>query len=202
MWNQVCKTPPKHTKQANNGRFKFTCIDPQWQTKQATELWGPYGAEWGLTNIQFTPLDDEAGKTLLLTADFYYPIFDGSPAPDHARFEIAVDLPFRRGRDVAKCLITAAKSKALSFLGFGADVFMGMYDDVSYVQQQEIASKDSEVVRRTMLARVKSAESVEVLEEQTAKLTQMIADDIVSGSIGHEVYSAIDARRKELEASK
>ena len=32
LWNKVNVTSPEYTKQANNGRYKFTCVDPMWQT--------------------------------------------------------------------------------------------------------------------------------------------------------------------------
>lgn len=190
LWNKVCSTPPKHTKEANNGRFKFTCIDPQFQTKQATEIWGPYGGAWGLRNFRWEKIEVLETVNIFLCAEFYYP--DG-------QFDVLVDMKYRPGFDTAKCLVTSAKSKALSMLGFGADVFMGMYDDVHYVQMQQVKQKDSEALRKTMLARVRLAEDPAKLDEQESKISEMIADDIVSASVGGEVLAAIEKRRGELK---
>lgn len=189
IWKQVCHTNPEFTKKANNGKFEFTCIDPQYQTEQATALWGPYGGRWGMRNLRFTTLVFGEVPNMMLQAEFFYP--DGA-------FDIAVDMKYRPGGDTCKCLQTSAKSKALSYLGFGADVFMGMFDDVSYVKMQEIKHKDSDVVRKEMLARVKSATSVEKLETQRLKLLEMYADDIVSQSVFAEVSAAIESRLNEF----
>ena len=47
LWEQVCTTDPDITKKVNT-RGGFTAIDAQAQIKRATELWGPYGSEWGV----------------------------------------------------------------------------------------------------------------------------------------------------------
>ena len=48
IWNSNCTTNPAFTKYVKQ-RGGFTAIDAYYQIRQATELWGPYGASWGLT---------------------------------------------------------------------------------------------------------------------------------------------------------
>tara|TARA_Y100000310_G_scaffold280644_1_gene300517 strand:+ start:603 stop:1253 length:651 start_codon:yes stop_codon:yes gene_type:complete len=126
LWNAVCTTPPEHTKRVNQ-RGGFTAIGAQWQIQQATELWGPYGANWGMGALEWGTITDAAGNVVEVTlnAMFQYP--NGS-------FPIGTDAAFRPGNDTRKKLLTDATTKALSKLGFSADVFLGKYDDNKYVQ--------------------------------------------------------------------
>ncbi len=132
IWEQVCKTNPQYTK-AVNQRGGFTTIDVYFQIHQATELWGAYGSSWGLRNLKRTLLLE--AEMAFLDATFYYP--DGE-------FEIGnnIDMKTRSARngdkwddEFVKKLETNTISKALSRLGFGADVFMGLFDDQRYVNE-------------------------------------------------------------------
>jgi hypothetical protein len=125
LWNAVCITDPAYTKKADT-RGGFTSINATWQAWQATELWGPYGKEWGMKNIHYDfigPEDHPAGIYIL--AEFFCPV---------TKFEIGTDMPYKPNDDCFKKLLTDATTKALSKLGFSADVFFGMYDDNRYVQ--------------------------------------------------------------------
>ncbi len=126
IWDKVCRTNPKDTKKMNFGPG-LTAIDPTSQLKKATELWGPYGGDWGLENITFGKIDGTKND-FLAQATFYYP--GGS-------FEVFADDTFASRKDAFKKFVTSLRSKALSFLGFNADVFAGQYDDEVYVEQQE-----------------------------------------------------------------
>ena len=54
LWNQVCETNPEDTKPfKGKGGFRGTAIAAQTQRKRATELWGPFGAEWGVNSEVF-----------------------------------------------------------------------------------------------------------------------------------------------------
>jgi hypothetical protein len=128
LWNAVCTTAPSDTKKVNS-RGGFTSICAQSQIRAATEQWGPYGTDWGMGELQFDEIRNAAGELVEVTllAMFVYP--GGS-------FQIAADASYRAGNDTRKKLLTDATTKALSKLGFNADVFLGMYDDNKYVQEQ------------------------------------------------------------------
>ena len=130
--DSVKKTDPKHTKQANVKGNKITSIKPQYQIYNATKEWGSYGKTWGFKNIT---LGYELKDVGLVTfkALFYYP--DGE-------FEILNTISFWRDNaqtkiddEFAKKIETDSLTKALSKLGFNADVFMGRFDDLRYVEQ-------------------------------------------------------------------
>ena len=48
IWNRVEKTNPDMTKKfKRQGGFSGTSVDPLWNIKRATELWGSMGKNWG-----------------------------------------------------------------------------------------------------------------------------------------------------------
>jgi hypothetical protein len=139
LWERVCKTDPRYTKQVKDRGREYTDIDPAWLIMQATKEWGPYGSNWGLRDIKreiFPAVGDPLAEKLtnrycMMSAVFYYP--QGS-------FEIGNDMPIFSAKqgiydgDWVKKLETNTLSKALSKLGFSIDVFLGKFDDSRYVQ--------------------------------------------------------------------
>lgn len=130
LWNKVSSTDPKFTKRVKLGRYEFCDIDAMWTIQRATELWGPYGSTWGLQNTRFNPLysKDMGVTAFTLEADFVFP---------GGRFAIAADLPYDPRGETLKKLQTMCIGKALSRLGFSADVYLGMFDDSAYVKTME-----------------------------------------------------------------
>ena len=54
IWDQVCKTDPRHTKKVNQ-RGGFTAIDAHYQVQRATEVFGPVGIGWGYHLFNIVP---------------------------------------------------------------------------------------------------------------------------------------------------
>jgi hypothetical protein len=135
LWNDVCKTDPKYTKKVGFGSHKFTTIDAQYQMRMATEQWGSYGSAWGLKNISYEMLTLDKGQVMaLVSGDFFYP--DGTfPISSTIWVQSTVKKTGElRGDDEwAKKVHTDITTKALSKLGYNADVFLGLYDDNKYV---------------------------------------------------------------------
>ena len=128
LWRQVEKTDPRHTKPVTS-RGGYTSIGAQYQAYVATKLWGPMGGTWGIRKLLFGMTHDAEGSPIEIWAEgeFFYP--GGS-------IEIASDMSYKPGNDSRKKLRTDMMTKALSQLGFSADVFMGLFDDNKYVQQR------------------------------------------------------------------
>jgi len=125
LWNKVCVTDPTYTKHVDT-RGGFTSINATWQAWQATELWGPYGNKWGVKNCHYLfigPEDQPFGLQLL--AKFFCPV---------SEFEIASDMPYKPNDDCCKKLLTDVTTKALSKLGFSADIFLSLWNDQRYAQ--------------------------------------------------------------------
>ncbi len=128
LWAAVCKTDPRFTKRVNQ-KGGFTSICAQSQIMAATQQWGPYGAAWGLRNIVMDFDSLRAAGTLVYRAEFYCP--DASFVLHNSIQYMQRD--HRIDDDFAKKIETDTLTKALSRLGFNADVFLGLFDDQRYV---------------------------------------------------------------------
>lgn len=192
LWNQVRLTNPEYTKKASNGRFEFTTVDPQYQLQEATKLWGPYGSKWGLRDCRFTPIETGEVLSMMLEAEFFYP--DG-------HFPIAVDLKFRPGSDCVKMLMTSARSKALSYLGFAADVFMGKFDDAAYVKDAERVFSGSESMNafiKIAIAKIDAAKSVSDVDACLHRVTSMLNDGTIDQDSADSLMSMCKTKRQGL----
>lgn len=199
LWNRVNKTNPNMSKEANNGRFKFTAIDPQYQLQIATEQFGPYGSRWGLRSFVWTKLEASDTPILMLEAEFFYP---NPNTGIESSFPIAVDIKLKPGDDCCKKLITQARSKALSFLGFNADVFMGKFDDAAYVKDLQVRYGESEETRKLALAAICKASNETALDAIKGRVDGLVSEENIPDEIGRELYSEIEKRRAELTQAK
>lgn len=131
LWDSVSKTDPEFTKKVTQ-RGGYTSISPQYQLKEATNVFGSYGVGFGFESIEFDFELAEATKLVLVKAVFFY-VLDGK----RITFPIMNSWSYMQGSkvdaDFAKKAETNTMSKALSKLGFSADIFMGQYDDPEYV---------------------------------------------------------------------
>lgn len=130
LWRMVEETDPTKTKKVNQ-RGGYTAIDPQYQLKCATEQFGPYGKGFGFELCDFDFSQIELGLVIVKAVFFYmqgkerytFPINNAWQIKQGSRIDV----------DFAKKAETNTMSKALSKLGFSADVFMGQFDDTEYV---------------------------------------------------------------------
>lgn len=132
FWESVQKTDPNHTKQANVKGHNITAIAPQYQILNATKKFGMYGKTWGFSGIDIDTTLKEFGLVTFKGVFFFpegeFPIISSiSIWKDNAKTKI--------DSDFAKKVETDALTKALSKLGFNADIFMGRYDDVKYLNE-------------------------------------------------------------------
>jgi len=132
LWKSVEETDPNHTKKANVKGNKITSIAPQYQIKLATEKFGSYGGRWGFKELKYDYTLSNIGM-IVLNAVFFYP---------KGEFPITNSVQlYRDGAmtkiddDFAKKVETDTLTKALSKLGFNADIFMGRYDDTKYFNE-------------------------------------------------------------------
>lgn len=130
IWNKVEKTNPDDTKKVNQ-RGGFTAIDAYSQIKKATEVFGPVGVGWGWTLCApiFPPNDTVMIEVQVWHGkkENYIPVFgqkklNTKNGPDE---------------DAMKKAVTDGVTKALSYLGFNADVFMGKFDDNKYLEERK-----------------------------------------------------------------
>jgi hypothetical protein len=151
LWRLNETTPPSKTKPVSFGR-KFTATDTYYQIKRATETFGPVGIGWGWeTEDEVVTAEGKEGsvsfakcKVSLWYRDPRNPEVICRPGP-----VIGTNTMFLGGKpddDAFKKATTDAITKSLSYLGFSADIFMGLYDDSKYVdklRQQENTKADA-----------------------------------------------------------
>ena len=133
LWNSVEKTNPKYTKKAKVGGMSITAIAPQYQIMMVTEQFGVYGKTWGFKNIELDYSLVEKYDMVVFKGTFFFP---------EGQFEIinSGKLFINNAKTMlddnfAKKIETDTLTKAISKLGFNADIFLGKFDDVRYVNE-------------------------------------------------------------------
>lgn len=135
LWNKVRTPDPRYTKKFTRaGGFSGTSISPMALIQMATAEWGKMGDKWGARELA-TRIENGVWFSKVQVW------FPGS-SETCGLVEQWGGTPFQVARkdgtvayddEAAKKSYTDALSKCLSWLGFGADVHMGMFDDVKYV---------------------------------------------------------------------
>lgn len=193
LWDSVCKTDPNYVKKVQQ-RGGFTAINAQYQIKNATDQFGPYGDGWGMkdlnygyiTNVEGTPVE------IYLDAIFWYKL-----ETDHyAEFPISGDALYKPGQDLRKKLLTDVTTKALSKLGFNADVFLGLYDNPDYLrtlheEPKPVENKEPEKLTadklKAMLEAISNGKKDVVIDRLVDyKLTKVQADKIEKAILTYE----------------
>lgn len=154
FWDSVKTTPTKYVKDGKIGQLAIKSVNPQYQRKVATEKFGMFGIGWGVKpeSVKYTEVVLDESTTILKYEAILFYIEDGVEGV----IPIATAIPLiyltkggykKIDPDAYKKAATGALTKGLSFLGFSADIFMGLYDDWDYVQsiQQEEAAKKEEL---------------------------------------------------------
>ena len=143
LWDSVMQTDPKQTKPAKIGQMRITAICPQFQRKNATEKFGPYGIGWGIISDSEQVIYKSIGDTELASYSatmFYMLGGNRGEFPICSSIKVAYMTQGASGYlkvddEYMKKLQTDALTKGLSFLGFNSDVFEGLFDDSRYVQE-------------------------------------------------------------------
>tara|TARA_R110000787_G_scaffold2956_2_gene11332 strand:- start:2762 stop:3202 length:441 start_codon:yes stop_codon:yes gene_type:complete len=137
LWNTVSVSDPQYLKQVSFGARKFTAIDPQYQVMKATEQFGIVGTGWGWTNeTRFINLSN--GDTAVIAdVGIWVGSKDNSFGPFSGCRKFFDATKGRLAEDAPKMAITDGLTKALSHLGFNADVFLGKMDGNKYTEPKE-----------------------------------------------------------------
>tara|TARA_R100000541_G_scaffold18623_1_gene28454 strand:+ start:201 stop:746 length:546 start_codon:yes stop_codon:yes gene_type:complete len=126
LWDAVSKTNPNHTKPVKQ-RGGFTAIDAHYQIQTATELFGPVGIGWGYDCEYIFQ------NTLVICLVTFW---HGDRANKFGPVAGSAEISGKRvDSDAPKKAMTDGITKALSHVGFNADVFLGKFDDNKYIQQ-------------------------------------------------------------------
>lgn len=134
IWNRVSKSDDKYLKKVSIGARSFTSIDPQYQIRSATEEFGPVGLGWNYSvEYKYIAHGDVTMCVAEVTVGYslHGEYHDYGPVAGCRTF-IHMNHP-KRGtvinEDAPKMALTDGLTKALSHLGFNADVFLGEHDN-------------------------------------------------------------------------
>lgn len=140
-WEALFRTDPTFTKPfVGPGGFRGTATSPTFLHLQLTEHFGPIGEGWGCGRPEWQIINaGEQGILIYCTVECWYKDTDGE-----RRFLPGVggDRAVKKDNrgtfpddDAAKKAITDAIGNAFSRLGAGADIRLGLFNDVKYLAQ-------------------------------------------------------------------
>jgi len=136
LWNKVQDVEIKFTKQVRvAGKQPFTNIDTYELIRMATEQFGEYGKGFGIKSMEWSEKEVQDTTLLILDAVFF---FEGGEFP--YRNSLKSIYKTKSGymfidEDAPKKLITNTIAKCLSMIGFGASVYLGMFEDQDYINE-------------------------------------------------------------------
>ncbi len=168
IWRSVMRTDPRYTKDLAGAGFDGTSINAEYMIMRATEIFGPVGTGWGFEVIEDrmipgAPMSEAIyedkkfiGNRILRDGDgtliteqnhsikikFWYAI-EGDIRGEVEAYG-ATKYLYKSSRGITcdgeaqKKSLTDAIKKALSLLGFSADVWLGLYDQAEYKQENAI----------------------------------------------------------------
>lgn len=142
LWNKVAKSDPKYLKQISFGSRSFTAIDPQYQIRCATEQFGPVGVGWGWLNVTRVVELSNGDSAVLADVSIWTESKENIFGPFTGCRKFFDANKGRLAEDAPKMAITDGLTKALSHLGFNADVFLGEMDGNKYAADSGKKSSD------------------------------------------------------------
>jgi len=135
LWDSVCTPHPDALKNFQRpGGFKGTAIDPMWVIRRATEVFGPVGIGFGWTVIQDETIGTKS-PVHYCRIRLWYQLDDQRGEIESYGVTAWLDSRGRADDEAPKKSLTDAISKAMSYVGFGADVYMGMMDSSKYTTE-------------------------------------------------------------------
>lgn len=196
LWNRHLKPHDDAMRKAPKG---LTAIDPMWTIREATLEWGPIGGAWGFSIINEEIVKSEVTSTMVhtVTIELWYPNPNGPDGLGKIQScgGTTMDGVNKSGTffndDYAKMSVTDALSKALSWLGFGAAVHMGMFDGNKYIdfrpEEKLKEEKEKVTINVTPFPLIAPKGTEESLDE-LRRVAEELADKGVD-KLGTDVYA-------------
>lgn len=142
IWNALERTDPNHVKEITGKAYRGNSPRPHWIIFRLTERFGPVGLGFGWRvlgedYIDGIPHQDGTERTHECRIEFWWR--DGGERNSVESYGATKALyKTRKGEwvsdeDAAKKSLTDAVTKAASWLGASADIFLGRWDDSKYV---------------------------------------------------------------------
>ena len=149
LWLTLGKTDPKHTKGfKRSGGFSGTALKPMWVWERLTAHFGPMGKGWGCFQPSFQVVPTETEILVYCTVSAWH----GSP--ENVLWGVGGDKCVSVNKygpsaddEAFKKAFTDALMNAFKFIGVGADIHMGLFDDSKYVaaMEREFAPQQAQI---------------------------------------------------------
>lgn len=140
LWDEVSASDPQYLKNVSFGARSFTAIDPQYQVMSATKAFGPVGQGWGWDSHTEMITSVNGDIACLTYVTIWHGTRDQSFGPFPGCRKFFDSAKGRWAEDAPKMSVTDGLTKALSHLGFNADVFLGKHDGNKYSDKNKAAS--------------------------------------------------------------
>ena len=133
IWDELKHTDPEHTKPFPKFGKNLTTIDPMYQVMCMTGKFGPVGKGWRFKNT-FTYTDQNVFSEVVLQLKENEQWYAYGPI-------CSVQALYKKNGslddEAPKKATTDALTKAMSYLGVSADVFLGLFDNNKYVSEMK-----------------------------------------------------------------
>lgn len=200
LWNKMGKTDPAHTKQFSRaGGFKGTALKPQWAIKQLTDQFGPCGIGWGVLeqpSFQVVQADKETLVYCTVSAwhgdkaNVLWGVGGDKVVTARQSGSFCDDEAFKKA-------FTDAVMNAFKFIGVGADIHMGLFDDSKYLSEvkQEFAAKNVTMIDdATVAAIAQLSQASGVTIQQIVEGFKVSALDELTAEQGERTISNLKKR--------
>lgn len=187
LWNRVRTPDPAFTKGfSKGGGFKGTATNVSYLIRLATEQWGPMGGKWGVEIVKEDYIDgapllgtdgDVIGHEMIHVIQIKLRHPDGEvPGIGQTTFVGKNKNGVFTDEEAPKKSLTDALSKALSWLGFAADIHMGLWDDNKYVADVRREFEEREHSEKVALVTGEQAQAISAAIEAAGADTSMLLE--------------------------
>lgn len=215
IWDSLCVTDPKMTKEVKYGGRKFHSIDSHWQIEKMTRLFGPCGKGWGYS-AKYGTITIACGTMVTAEISIWYLMDDGSkntygPVASSCELELprmdrdkkpiyddAGNITYRVDTDAHKKAMTDALTKSLSHIGMSADVFRGKHDNSKYVDYMSEIHSGSQQATMRLLTAIASA-SVNDIRRHADRARTLHANAIISDEQRAQILKECKSRYAEMD---
>ncbi|QAY93685.1 hypothetical protein [Pseudomonas sp. ACM7] len=211
IWSQVDKTDTRFTKDAKVGGQQITSLNGTAMIMKATEVFGPAGIGfgWKVLEERFDPGvevfigEGDKRSSLGCTSNHtvriaFWFVLDGQRGEIESygctNYIYKASYGMLTDGEAPKKSLTDAIKKALSSLGFSADVFLGMFDDRDYVQ----ALQEEQAVEQAV------DKEAEIAKQQQDRLDYIksVIDTMQGAKTPHELKKIHDVAVRQLTLRK
>lgn len=179
IWEDLSRTDPRHTKPfKRSGGFSGTALKPIWIVKRLTEQFGPCGEGWGINEPTFQIVPGFNNEVLVYCT---VRCWHGDPergffgvGGDKIVTHIKANEKYNRAErwenddEAFKKAFTDAVNNAFKFVGVGADIHMGQFEDSKYVAAT--AQEFEEVEREAAESAPAKVPGISKIKERLNKL--------------------------------